>query len=45
MTKEEPIRRDLATGRRVGCKPCACREKHAECPVEMDAARSPRPEG
>ena len=43
--KEEPSSRARATARRERCKGCARSGRHAECPVEMDAARRSRPGG
>ena len=43
--KEEPSSRARATARFGRCKGCARSGRHAECPVEMDAARRPRPGG
>ena len=43
--KEEPSSRARTTARCRRCKGCACSGRHAECPVEMDAARRPRPGG
>ena len=43
--KEEPSSRARATARCRRCKGCARSGRHAECPVEMDAARRPRPGG
>ena len=43
--KEEPSSLARATARCERCKGCARSGRHAECPVEMDAARRPRPGG